>query len=515
MTFLVRLVVLTSVFGQTASATTTVNIPGLGIIVGNVRPGCNEFLGIKYATAARFEEPQPVIPWPNPYLATSRGPMCYQNCPEIPLLLCQDEVSEDCLFLNIFTPTGHPTGRCVMVFVHGGDYTSYSGGSPLFDGEAFVQKGGCILVTINYRLAAFGFLGSRNLGLKDQIKALQWIHANIQYFGGDRTEMTVFGQSAGAQSIALLMSVPSASQYFNRVILQSCPFTLPFRTAAQGESQEAQLATLIGCTVGNLTCYREADADDILKLQQEVELPDAPFLLPFEFWGPVIDKGLVMDHLYNIFSRGLHKKMDTIIGTVQDEAMGYVYSMSQSPLSTRELLDLLHKISPILSLELLSLVYDVDGDDDKRYVLAEIGTDYLFRCVGQSVAKRMSRDAVVYSYVFDQKFPYNIWGDGNICNDYVCHGVELPTVFGTFGLGNYTVPHEQMSLSDDVIQYWNNFARDGSPWSEDSSLRTWTSFKTRQQKFLLLKAGSTYMKSDPAVSLKCSILEQFLGFNPR
>ncbi|XP_046328266.2 acetylcholinesterase-like [Haliotis rufescens] len=515
MALLAALLSLASLTRLAAATTVTVNVPALGDIVGIARTDTNAFLGIKYASAPRFEDPQPVSPWPNPYDATNVGAACYQNCPNIPELACQEDISEDCLFLNIFTPSGNPPGTCVMFFLHGGNFDAYSGGSIVFDGDVFVNEGGCILVTINYRLTAFGFLGSRNLGVKDQIAALEWIHTYIQYFGGDNTKITAFGQSAGAQSTALLMSVPSASQYLNRAILQSCPFTLPFRTAAQGDSQEAQLATLMGCTVGNLTCYREADADDILKLQHEVELPDAPFLMPFEFWGPVIDKGLVMDHLYNIFSRGLHKKMDTIIGTVQDEAMGYVYSMSPSPLSTHELRDLLHKISPILSPELLSLVYDVDGDDDKRYVLAEIGTDYLFRCVGQSVAKRMSRDAVVYSYVFDQKFPYNIWGDGNICNDYVCHGVELPTVFGTFGLLNRTLPHEQMSLSDDVIQYWNNFARDGRPWSEDSSLLTWTSFKTRQQKFLLLKAGSTYMKSDPAGSLKCSILEHFLGFNPR
>ncbi|XP_046546251.1 cAMP-regulated D2 protein-like [Haliotis rubra] len=417
MASLVHLVLLTSLLGQAASATTTVNIPGLGIIFGNVRPGCYEYLGIKYATASR--------------------------------------------------------------------------------------------------LAAFGFLGSRNLGLRDQMKALEWIHRNIQSFGGNRREITVFGQSAGAQSTALLMSIPSASQYFDQAILQSCPFTLPFRTAAQADSQEAQLATLIGCDKGNLTCYQEADADDILELQDEVELPDASFFMSFEFWGPVIDDYLVKDHLYNIFARGLHKKMNIIIGTVHDEAMGYSFSLSTTPLSKQQLEELLRMISPKLSLELLGRFYDIDGNDDKRFVLAEMSTDYLFRCVSQAVAKIVSKDAAVYSYVFDQKFHLDIWGEGNICNDYVCHGIELPMVFGTYGLWNYTLTHDKMNLSDDLIQYWNNFARDGSPSSKNSSLHMWSSFKTWQQKFLLLQAGGIHMESDPSSSIKCSLLEQFLGFNPR
>ncbi|XP_071104137.1 cAMP-regulated D2 protein-like [Haliotis cracherodii] len=514
MDLLAALLSLASLARLAAATTVTVNVPALGDIVGIARTDTNAFLGIKYASALRFEDPQPVSHWPNPYDATTVGAACYQSCPNIPDLACQEDISEDCLFLNIYTPSGNPPGTCVMFFVHGGNFASYSGGSELYDGDVFVNEGGCILVTMNYRLAAFGFLGSRNLGVKDQIAALEWIHTYIQYFGGDNTQITAFGQSAGAQSTALLMSVPSASQYFNSAILQSCPFTLPFRTAAQGESQEAQLATLMGCTVGNLTCYREADADDILTFQGQVTLPGATFLLAFQFWGPVIDGTLVKDHLYNIFERGLHKKMNTIIGTVQDEGVGYIFSIYNNPINSAELESLLATVNPSLSLGLLGLFYDINANADKRFVLSEMTTDYVFNCVSRAVSDIVADDSRSFNYVFDQLFPYDIWGPGNVCNNYVCHGIEIPSVFGTYDLGNYTLPPDQEELSDDIIKYWTNFAKYGKPFRRNMGLVKWQRYSFWRQRFLILDAANTRQTTNIANSARCLLFELFVGYNP-
>ncbi|XP_067685670.1 cAMP-regulated D2 protein-like [Haliotis asinina] len=513
MALLAAVLLLESLTHFAAASTVTVNVPGLGDIVGVVRANSNAFLGVKYATAERYENPQPVSPWPNPYNATARGPACYQRCPAIPALVCQDEISEDCLFLNIFTPLGNPSGTCVMVFFHGGNFQSYSGGSLLFDGDAFVKEGGCILVTINYRLSSFGFLGSRNLGLRDQIAALEWINNYISYFGGS-SKITLFGQSAGSQSIGLLMSIPSAYQYFDQAILGSCPFTLPFRTAAEGDSQETQLATLMGCAKGNLTCYQEADPEDILTFQDQVSLPGANYLLSFQFWGPVIDGDLVQDHLYNIFDRGLHKKMRTIIGTVQDEGVGYIFSIFTSPLSSAELESFLTSLNPLLTLDLLGLFYDINANADKRFVLSEYTTDYLFNCVGQSVSAIVAEDSRAFNYIFDQVFPFNIWGDGNICNNFTCHGEELPTLFGTYPLANITLPPDQQELSVDMIKYWTNFAKYGKPYRRRMDLVKWSRYSFWVDRILILNGANTRQISSAPNSVRCLLLELFVGFNP-
>jgi para-nitrobenzyl esterase len=216
--------------------------------------------GIRYARAARFAAPQPIAPWRDVLDARSRGPVC----PQLPSRLewvtgsVVDGLpqSEDCQVLSVTAPSD-ADGLPVMVWLHGGAYVSGGGESPNYDADELARAGRVVVVRVTYRLGVLGYLspgGVDNLGLRDQILALQWVHDNIAAFGGDPDRVTVFGQSAGADSVFSLMLCDQAKGLFQRAIMQSAPLgvregrdpmTAAMRSAAgatSGEVMDAQTA---------------------------------------------------------------------------------------------------------------------------------------------------------------------------------------------------------------------------------------------------------------------------------
>jgi para-nitrobenzyl esterase len=217
--------------------------------------------GIRYGRAARFAAPQPIAPWPDVLDATGRGPACPQMSSRLqwvtgPVVdgLAQ---SEDCQVLSVTAPSD-ADGLPVMVWFHGGAYVSGGGEAPKYDADDLVRGGGVVVVRVSYRLGVLGYLspsGVDNLGLRDQILALQWVHDNIGAFGGDPGNVTVFGQSAGGDSVYSLMLCEQTVGLFHRAIMQSAPLgvragrdamTAAMRSAAKavttGEVLDAQTA---------------------------------------------------------------------------------------------------------------------------------------------------------------------------------------------------------------------------------------------------------------------------------
>ena len=185
--------------------------------------------GIRYARAARFAAPQPIAPWSDVLDTTTRGPVC----PQLPSRLewvtgpVVDglAMSEDCQVLSVTAPSD-ANGLPVMVWLHGGAYVSGGGEAPKYDADELARGGRVVVVRVTYRLGVFGYLspsGVDNLGLRDQILALQWVHDNIGTFGGDPDRVTVFGQSAGADSVLSLMLCKQTTGLFQRAIMQSAP----------------------------------------------------------------------------------------------------------------------------------------------------------------------------------------------------------------------------------------------------------------------------------------------------
>jgi para-nitrobenzyl esterase len=217
--------------------------------------------GVRYGRAARFASPQPIAPWLDVLDATTRGPACLQlpsrlewvTGPVVDGLA----MSEDCQVLSVAAPSD-ASGLPVMVWLHGGAYVSGGGETPKYDADELVRRGRVVVVRVSYRLGVLGYLspsGVDNLGLRDQILALRWVHDNIGVFGGDPDRVTVFGQSAGADSVLSLMLCEQTTGLFQRAIMQSAPLgvrdgrdamTAAMRSAADaaptGELLDAQTA---------------------------------------------------------------------------------------------------------------------------------------------------------------------------------------------------------------------------------------------------------------------------------
>jgi para-nitrobenzyl esterase len=234
----------------------TIDIETLGgTLRGSIEGDLLRFRGIRYATAARFEVPNPVEPWSGVREALSDGPMCPQPKFGLSLLALPKRIppmNEDCFFLNITRPAGEADApRPVMVWIHGGAYVNGAGGGEIYDPSRIARDGDVIVVGFNYRLGVFGFLpidgvAPANLGMIDQLTALEWVKQNIARFGGDPSNITLFGQSAGADSIAHLLAIPEADDLYHRVILQSPPLGLNVGRETLARQLSAKFVAALG-----------------------------------------------------------------------------------------------------------------------------------------------------------------------------------------------------------------------------------------------------------------------------
>jgi para-nitrobenzyl esterase len=241
------------------------------------------FAGIPFAAPPvgdlRWAPPAPVEPWDGVRDAKAFGATALQNPDMLTAFLgmVPEPQDEDCLFLNVRTPASDDARRPVMVWIHGGAFIFGSGSSPLYDGTPIVDGGDVVLVTVNYRLGAFGFLelgwvddevaGSGNVGLMDQVAALEWVRDNIAAFGGDPGNVTIFGESAGAMSVTSLLAAESAKGLFHKAIAQSGA-AQAIATPAQAESSARSVVEGLG--VSTLAELRALTPEQILDVQGQL-----------------------------------------------------------------------------------------------------------------------------------------------------------------------------------------------------------------------------------------------------
>ena len=255
--------------------------------------------GIRYGNAKRWTPSTPV-PASGLVKATAFGPICPQDLGD------GTNQSEECLYLNLWTPTRSGAKSLpVMVFIHGGSFVSGAGSLPIYDGARLAVRGEVIVVTLNYRLGALGFLAggsgadrlAGNYGFRDQQLALEWVSRNISGFGGDPTRITIFGESAGAMSVGAHLVAPGSRGLFSNALMESNPYGVPFKTRSGADKIRSEFDTMTVAAVcgGRLACLAKLRAGTIVRAQDEV-VPLQAFageLGSILAWAPYVDDRLI------------------------------------------------------------------------------------------------------------------------------------------------------------------------------------------------------------------------------
>ncbi|XP_035477293.2 cAMP-regulated D2 protein [Scophthalmus maximus] len=448
------------------------------------------FYGIPYADppvgAYRWKAPRSVSPWPGVYDASFPRAACMQVCSGPITAECPRRVSEDCLYLNIFVPldvnfsSPLQSPLPVMVWIHGGDFIAGSASKPLYDGRFISNFTHTVVVSMEYRLGAFGFLVSGkdphtsaagNYGILDQQATFLWVQRNIAVFGGDPGKVTIFGESAGAQSVSLHLMIQSSKPLFKQAVLQSLPFSIPLKTRHDALKLGKDFAKQTNCSVSDFICLLSLTPQAVLAAQMKTSskvVNPFRFLEVFETWGPHLDGDLIKEQAVTAFEKGhWQKEKPLLFGTTSEEGVIFVYAVFNKPVSAVESTVYITAIFKQHALRVLHKYLPLYRDADRRDMLAQIVTDYVFLCPSRRSARAgIAIGSEVWMYVFDHiASDHRIWSGLTFCYEHACHGAELPFLFHSATVANFTLLPQEKLLSNRMLCYWGAFAHAGDPSS--------------------------------------------------
>jgi para-nitrobenzyl esterase len=466
------------------------------------------YKGIPYAMPPvgdlRWREPQPPAKWLGIRECDKYGNACIQRVDPvlktIPQLALNADASEDCLYLNVWCPAkvfGSPFP--VLFWIHGGGFTTGAASQPLYDGESLARRG-VVLVSINYRLGALGFLAhpalskesehqvSGNYGFLDQITALRWVQRNIAAFGGDPKRVTIFGESAGGGSVVAMMISPLARGLFHAAIVESAGggSLTPLRSSS-GEQQSAEqqgVELMAKCGLpadADAAALRKLEPDALIKaVGGRVASKSPGFKLPRQpAPGPIADGYALIDSPDAAFAAGKESAVPLIIGQTRDEVTLFMslVSVPRTPLEYRE------KIDDAFGADAgaVAALYPVGEGKTIREQSVRIFTDMLWGAPIRHLARQHAANGnPTYRYVFSRgskQPPLSFMG--------AHHGCELAFLFG-----NPTNPDELDKKVVDLIQsYWVNFAAKGDP--NGGSLMKWPRLASETDMLVEFENGAT------------------------
>jgi len=461
-----------------------------GATDGTVR----SFLGIPYAAPPvgplRWRPPQPVTPWVGTLDATSYSAACAQ----LPSINGTPSESEDCLYLNVWTPDPAPSAPLpVMLWIHGGSNVSGSTGDGvpfpgyeglyLYDGSTLTRERNVVIVTTNYRLGVLGFFGQADLasedgsypyagnqGLLDQRAAMEWVRDNIAAFGGDPEKVTIFGESAGSFDVCTHMVSPLSRGLFHRAVSESGGCTVGVRTAAQASAAAETISAAVGCDVApdELACLRAVPVAELLDAAvggpegSEADL------------GISVDGGFLPDHPRALFDAGEFARVPYVLGANQDE--GTLFFIDTTPITTAAEYQaiLLEQYGPYAAA--ISAMYPANAFGTPQDALIRVFGDSRLVCSTYDVAQRVAdAKGKAFAYLFSRVPPLPFI---SLLDLGAFHGLEIAYVFGSIPP---PTPTDDL-LGQQMQEYWTRFAEKGRP--KATKARGWPRFKTKSWKML-------------------------------
>ncbi|TQJ23035.1 para-nitrobenzyl esterase [Micromonospora sp. A202] len=434
-----------------------------GLVRGVATNQFDQFLGLPYAAPPvrdlRFAPPAAPESWRGIRSADQQAPACVQFEPTG--IREEQAVSEDCLYLDVYRPSkvAKNAKLPVMLWFHGGGHTQGTG--VIYGGGTMAAKTDTIIVSINYRLGALGFLahpalsevtegGSGNYGRMDQLASMKWVRDNIANFGGDRNNVTIYGQSAGGQGVCDMLAMPAAKGLFHKAIVQSQQCLASRNTLAVGEQRGVGFAESVGCTDAAtvVNCLRAAWPGKLVANQ-------ANYLGNSKVGGSLLPKSFA-----DAFADGTWNKVPVMSGTTRSEnrltetalagitAQGYVDTIK------REYGDKADRVLATYPLSKFKSPWDA---------ITQVHTDAGRACQTEQAARVISTKTPLYRYEFNDPTSPTLYGfrvpGEDVSNG---HSGELAYLFD-FTLGERPLTAQQKKLSDQMMRYWGAFAHNGNP----------------------------------------------------
>ena len=468
------------------SSVTTVNTPS-GSLRGNTRPdgGC-EFLGIRFAHADRLAPPRDISSWEGELDATKFGPICPQVPGMLEAMLGFDDsnMSEDCLNLNVFTrnaPTG--TKLPVLVWIHGGAYTNGAGSIPWYHGSALASRD-TVVVTINYRLGSFGFLGEGNYGTLDMISALRWVQRNIASFDGDANNVTIFGESAGGSAVVSLMSSPEAKGLFHKVWAMS-PSIGQLRTLPRAQELHTQFLEL--AEVSSIDEVRALSLEGMLAAQaKQMALPATNF----DFYTPTAGGAALP---FDILSAAVQSQLPLVLGSNHDEdRLWSALDPLQANFDQHDWERVSGEVFGDHAADARAAYEKLRPTESPKQLISSVRTDTSFRQRAQRLAEQHAGHGnPTWMYWFTWATPAF---DGILGS---CHALDVP-----FAFDNLSAPGTDM-LTGDGSERAGIAARfaDEIAHFATTSQPTWPAFDTTHRKTLEINAEFVLL-NDPEKEIR-------------
>jgi len=476
-----------------------------GQVRGKQAGHTDEYLGIPYAAPPvgqlRWAPPQPPARWRGVRQATAFAP----HCPQPAGVFGHASTSEDCLFLNVFAPAvSRGSNLPVMVWIHGGGFVG--GESDDYNPSALVARG-VIVVTINYRLGALGFLAHPALashpggaagdyGLMDQQAALRWVRHNIRVFGGNPANVTIFGESAGGQSVLLQLISPTARGLFARAIAESGGYAQYPLSLATAEAQGRAFAAKAGCASQTAQCLRSLPVATILADQDQTGA------------SADVDGQVLTEPLRTALADGNFSHVPVIDGSNHDEwrlfvalatFLGHPVTAANYLATIAATLHIPARIARIIAKQ-----YPLTAYQSPPLAMSAVGTDGIFACPTLLLDQDMAKYTTLYAYEFnDEKAPAGYPSPGF---PYAAtHAAELQYLFGLPATSHGTLSATQQQLAATMQQEWTSFAKSGAPTA--SGAAGWPRFVLASQEMLSLVPPAPQVEADFATQHHCGLWE--------